>query len=105
MKKSAQRRPGRRILIGWSHYFISNEKNIPVTLIDFELMSTLGPAQTSHFKHAKFKARNIYCSRSFVIASAQFEIPWFPADIFFLSILMSRRSRVNEARFISSWVF
>ena len=40
MKKSAQRRPGRRILIGWSHYFISNEKNIPVTLIDFELMST-----------------------------------------------------------------
>ena len=31
--------------------------------------------QTSHFKHAKFNARKIYCSRSFVIASAQVEIP------------------------------
>ena len=61
----------------------------------------MGPAQTSHFKHAKFNARKIYCSRSFVIASAQVKIPCVPEDIFFLSILMVRGEAESTRRGLS----
>ena len=58
----------------------------------------LGPSQTSHFKHAKFNARKIYCSCSFVIALAQVEVPCVPEDIFFLSILMVRGEAESTRR-------
>ena len=94
------------IHVGISQFFPVNNTDmrfssfLSITMhLNNDHTSISGYSQTSHFKHAKFNARKIYCSRSFVIASAQVEIPWVPEDIFFfLSIPMVRGEAASTRR-------